>query len=123
MARVLVVDDEPSYRKYLEQYLTHEGHEVRAAGGSSEALRIAAEFEPEVLLADWMLKDRLHGLDIGLALRAADANLPILLMTGYASAELREQASAAGVFRFLEKPFGLEEIAAAIADAIGSRSR
>jgi DNA-binding NtrC family response regulator len=86
-------------------------------------LRIAAEFEPEVLLADWMLKDRLHGLDIGLALRAADANLPILLMTGYASAELREQASAAGVFRFLEKPFGLEELASAIADAIGSRSR
>ncbi len=123
MARVLVVDDEPSYRKYLEQYLIREGHEVRATGTSSEAIRIATEFEPEVLLADWMLKDRLHGLDIGLALRAADANLPIVLMTGYASTELREQASAAGVFRFLEKPLGLEEIAAAIAGAIRSRSR
>ena len=79
MARVLVVDDEPSYRKYLEQYLSHEGYEVRTAGSSSEAMQIATEFAPDVLLADWMLKDRLHGLDIGLALRATDANLPLLL--------------------------------------------
>ncbi len=121
MARVLVVDDEPSYRKYLEQYLSHEGYEVRTAGSSSEAMQIATEFAPDVLLADWMLKDRLHGLDIGLALRAADSNLPILLMTGYASTELRERANEAGVFRFLEKPFGLEEVASAVADAIRSR--
>jgi DNA-binding response OmpR family regulator len=120
MARVLVVDDEPSFRKYLEQYLTHEGYEVRTAGGSSEAMQIAKEFQPDVLLADWMLKDRMHGLDIGLALRVTDANLPILLMTGYASAQLREQAREANVFRFLEKPFGLEEVASAIADAIQS---
>ena len=121
MARVLVVDDEPSYRKYLEQYLIHEGYEVRATGSSSEAMQIAAEFAPDVLLADWMLKDRMHGLDIGLALRATDANLPILLMTGYASAGLREQARQADVFRFLEKPLGLEEIASAVADALRSR--
>ncbi len=70
MARVLVVDDEPSYRKYLERYLIHEGYELKTAGSSTEAMRIAADFEPHVLLVDWMLKDRLHGLDVGLALRA-----------------------------------------------------
>ena len=118
MARVLVVDDEPSYRKYLEKYLTHEGYEVRAAGNGREAMEIAKGFEPHVLLVDWMLKDRLHGLDVGLALRASHASLQILLMTGYASADVREQARQANVFRFLEKPFGLEEVASAVADAV-----
>ncbi len=118
MARVLVVDDEPSYRKYLERYLIHEGYEVRAAGSASEAMEIATGFEPHVLLVDWMLKDRLHGLDVALALRAGNASLQILLMTGYASEDVKEQARQANVFRFLEKPFGLEEVASAVADAV-----
>ena len=49
---------------------------------------------------------------------AMDPRLQILLMTGFPSAEIREEADRARVFRFLEKPVGLDEVARAVADAI-----
>lgn len=112
--RVLIVDDEPSYRDYLERFLIREGYEVRSAAGGQEALVVGKDFRPRVILADWMLKDHMHGLEVAETLREAEPELRILLMTGFPSAEIRKEAERAKVFRFLEKPFGLEEVAAAI---------
>ena len=117
MTRVLIVDDEPSYRHYLERYLTRRGYEVRTASSGREALARGGDFDPDVVLADWMLKDSMHGLEVGVALREARADRQILVMTGFPSAEIREEASVARVFRFLEKPFGLAEVGAAIDQA------
>lgn len=115
--RLLIVDDEPSYRDYLQRFLAREGYEVRTAVTGQEAIRIGESFEPEIVLADWMLKNHMHGLEVCESLRGKNPDLRILLMTGFPSAEVREQAERARVFRFLEKPFGLEEVAAAIAAA------
>jgi len=115
--RVLIVDDEPSYRDYLERYLNREGYGVRTAATGEEALAIGEEFSPHVILADWMLKDHVHGLQVAETLRNLKPDLQILLMTGFPSSEIRKEADRAQVFRFLEKPFGLDEVATAIADA------
>ena len=112
--KVLIVDDEPSYREYLERYLTREGYDVRSASSGQEALRIGKDFAPRVILADWMLKDQIHGLEVAETLRESTPDLRILLMTGFPSAEIRMEAERAQIFRFLEKPFGLEEVTAAI---------
>ena len=117
MIRLLIVDDEPGYREYLKRYLSREGYEIQTASSGREAIEISAKFKPEILLADWMLKDYMHGLDVGMALREQNPKLQILLMTGFPSAEIREAADHADVFRFLEKPFGLDEVAEAIAQA------
>jgi len=117
--RLLIVDDEPSYREYLERYLSREGYDVRTAGSGREAFDVSREFDPEILLADWMLKDHMHGLEVGTVLRKRNPKLRILLMTGFPSAEIREEADRACVFLFLEKPFGLDEVAEAIAQAVG----
>ncbi|MCP5045520.1 MAG: response regulator, partial [bacterium] len=69
------------------------------------------------ILADWMLKDHVHGLQVAETLRDFRPDLQILLMTGFPSSEIRKEADRAQVFRFLEKPFGLDEVAAAIAAA------
>jgi two-component system OmpR family response regulator len=123
MTRVLIVDDELSYRDYLERYLARDGYEVRTAASGPEALRIGEEFQPDVLLADWMLKDHMHGLEVAEALRRSNPDLRVLLMTGFPSSEIREEASRAEVTRFMEKPFGLEEVAAAIAEATDKAAR
>ncbi len=112
--RVLIVDDEPSYRNYLERYLTREGYDVRSASTGQEALLIGKDFVPRVILADWMLKDDMHGLEVAETLREVTPDLQILLMTGFPSSEIRKEADRAQVFQFLQKPFGLEEVAAAI---------
>ena len=115
--RVLIVDDEPSYRDYLDRYLTREGYEVRTASSGQEALEIGRVFLPHVILADWMLKDQMHGLEVAVSLREFSPEMRILLMTGFPSSEIRKEADRAHVFRFLEKPFGLEQVATAIREA------
>ena len=118
--RVLIVDDEPSYRDYLERYLVREGYEVLTAATGQDALEIGKSFHPRVVLADWMLKDHMHGLEVAESLREESPEMRILLMTGFPSSEIRHEADRAKVFRFLEKPFGLEEVAQAIREAAHS---
>ena len=115
--RVLVVDDEPSYRSYLARFLRREGYDVRTSSTAREALDVGREFRPRIVLADWMLKDHVHGLQVAEQLRELAPGLRILVMTGFPSPEIRKEVLRARVFRFLEKPFGLEEVSAAIRDA------
>lgn len=115
--RVLIVDDEVSYREYLQRFLTRGGHDVRSAASGPEALEVCQDFEPHVLLADWMLKDHMHGLEVAEALREQHPDLKVLLMTGFPSSEIRDEANRARVHCFLEKPFGLDEVARAVAEA------
>jgi DNA-binding response OmpR family regulator len=81
VSRILVVDDERSYRRYLAQHLAREGHELRSASSSDEAIEIGAEFLPDVLILDWML-DGTCNLEVAEALRAIDPDLRIILITG-----------------------------------------
>ena len=62
-ARILVVDDEPRYGTQLAEILRRDGHEVETAEDIVGALTTAQQFRPNVLLVDWMLKDRDTGLD------------------------------------------------------------
>jgi CheY-like chemotaxis protein len=115
MARVLIVDDEASYREHLGRFLSRMGHEVRSAATPKQAIELAEELPPQVLLADWMLKGRMDGLQLGEHLRQANPGLRIVLMTGFPSSEIREEAGRAGIDGLLEKPFGLAEAAEAVA--------
>ncbi len=122
MIRVLILDDEPSYREYLQRFLTREGYSVRAASTGEQALDIGHEFVPDIILADWMLKEQMHGLHASMTLREDHPALQILMMTGFPSSEIRLEAEQANVFRFLEKPFGLEELREAIEAAVAMKA-
>jgi len=121
--RVLVVDDEGRYRVYLSARLRREGHDVAVAGDGREAVDVGLRFRPEVLVTDWMLADQVTGLDVALALRGVDPDLVTLLITGFASDELRMQAERARIARLIEKPFDPETLVAAIDRARGSPPR
>ncbi|MEZ4278857.1 MAG: response regulator [Myxococcota bacterium] len=121
--RVLIVDDEPTYREYLERFLARDGLSVRTAETGSDAIRIAEEFGPDLLLADWMLRCEMHGIEVGEVLRERWPELRILLMTGFPTADLEAEAARVGIDGVLEKPFGLEDLAGAIATALASQKR
>lgn len=116
--RILIVDDEMTYREYLERFLSRDGLEVRTAETGAEAIALASEFAPDILLADWMLRCEMHGIEVGEALRAERPNLRILLMTGFPTADLEAEAARVGIDGFLEKPFALEELSRAIESAL-----
>lgn len=115
--RVLIVDDEPSYRDYLERYLVRSNFEVRTAESGTEAIETSRDFAPNILLADWMLRCEMQGLEVGEALRALWPELRIVLMTGYPTTDLEAEATRVGIDGFLEKPFTLEDLSKAIESA------
>jgi DNA-binding response OmpR family regulator len=116
--RILIVDDEPTYREYLERFLKRDGLDVRTAETGSEAIELAREFAPDILLADWMLRCEMHGIEVGEALRAQRPEVRILLMTGFPTADLEAEAARVGIDGFLEKPFALEDLSRAIESAL-----
>ncbi len=62
MTKVLVVDDEPGYRKALQEVIAAAGNSVEVAANSHDAFEIAERFCPDVLIVDWMLENALCGL-------------------------------------------------------------
>lgn len=114
MSRVLVVDDEPRYREHISRALARDGHEVCTAGNGRDAIATGSRFRPEVLIADWMLKDHLHGLHVSEALRAVVPGLETILITGFPSTDLRDDARSFKVSEFLEKPFEMARLRDAV---------
>lgn len=119
MARVLIVDDEEGFRRQLEIGLSNLGHEIRSASSGRQGVDIGVRFRPDLLVTDWMLKDDIHGMHVIQVLRSVQADLRAILMTGFASSELRDEAGGADIQEFIEKPFSLERIRKAVEDTLG----
>lgn len=114
MATVLIVEDEDSLRETLSRYLIHEGHDVIAAASGYEALEAGFDAAPDVLIADWMLKNHIHGLHVSEVFRALHPQLNTILITGFPSRDLLEESDRCGVSRLLEKPFDLQDLQDAV---------
>ncbi len=114
MATVLIVEDEDSLRETLSRYLTHEGYDVITASSGSEALEAGFGASPDVLVADWMLKNHIHGLHVSEVFRALHPKLNTILITGFPSRDLFEASDRCGVTRLLEKPFDLRDLQEAV---------
>lgn len=117
MTKVLIVDDDPVYCQVLSKILSREGCDTRIADGAHGAIDVASQFRPQVIVADWMLRDFHDGLDLLYALRQAGIACPVILISGYPSDQLKTDADASGVFRFLPKPFEHQDLLSAIMDA------
>ncbi len=122
MANVLIVDDEEVYRTYISGWLAREGHEVRSASNRQEAALVARSFRPDLLIVDFLLKDEYYGLQVAEAMRELAPELRIIVITGYPSESLRRDALDARVFRVIEKPFHMVDLADAVRDAVSLRS-
>lgn len=115
--RVLLVEDEAPLRLLARRALEGAGHEVRAAEDAEAALDVVeAGFLPEVLVSDVTMPGEMDGVALAQALRARVAGLAVVLVSGYAEATVGEGLAGLGV-RFLEKPFRMAELAAAVAEA------
>jgi CheY-like chemotaxis protein len=115
--RILVVDDEAGFTRMLKLNLEQTGrYEVRSVNVPEEALRIAREFRPDLVLMD-MFMPRMNGSDVAAQFRQ-DSTLqdrPIIFFTA-ASKTSRDQAHGGRPDHapVLAKPVSLEEVVAAI---------
>ncbi len=120
MASILIVDDEQGYLVQLQIALETEGYVIKTASSGREAIDIGTRFRPDVVVVDWMLKHHVHGLHVVDALRTVCPNLQAILVTGFASDDLRMDAENKQIIRFIEKPFDRDEIRNAVKEAINT---
>lgn len=119
---VFVVDDEPDICFALSLYLPRFGWSVRTAGDGAQALALMERLGmPDVMLLD-MKMPVMDGWEFVRALRMRFAHLcPLVVMTAAAAPE--ERARAVGAVAVVEKPFLLEDVRAALEDAVAATTR
>ncbi len=107
--KVLVVDDDESVREPLCEYLELSGYEVHAARDGSEGLRAAPAVSPDIVISDVGMPG-MDGLELCRRLRALLPELPVILISGWASGIKPVQARRAGARALLAKPFAMQQV-------------
>jgi DNA-binding response OmpR family regulator len=110
--RILVVDDEPQIVRVLRGYLEKAGYAVLTAHDGPEALRIARQEHPDLLILDLMLPG-MDGLDVCRALRK-DTDVPIIMLTARVEETERIIGLELGADDYVTKPFSPREVVARV---------
>ena len=108
---LLLADDDPRLRQFLELELSEEGYAVRSCGEGIEALLAIRQQPPDLVILDWMLPD-LSGVEVCRRLRATGLRVPVLMLAGRDAVTDRVEALDAGADDYLVKPFSIEELLA-----------
>ncbi|MCX5977004.1 MAG: response regulator [Coprothermobacterota bacterium] len=118
---LLVIDDEKEICWLLQQILSQEGYQVSAAHSGKEGLAYIGRGEGiDVLILDLHLPD-MNGLDLLEQIRAAGLQTPVVVITAFGDEESRERAAGLGVKGFLDKPFEISTLVAALLAPSGRR--
>lgn len=118
MPILLVVDDEPTIQHAFHRAFAGT-HELHAAGTAAEAEDALRRLRPDVVILDVRLPDA-TGLEAYARLRALDARVPVVLVTGHGTTELAIRAMKAGAYEYLLKPLELPELRAVVGRAVQS---
>ncbi|GAB2890675.1 response regulator [Streptomyces mayteni] len=116
MHRVLVVDDEPQILRALVINLKARKYEVDTAEDGTEALRLAAERHPDVIILDLGLPD-MDGVDVITGIRGW-TRVPIIVLSARHTSDEKVEALDAGADDYVTKPFGMDELLARLRAAV-----
>ncbi|MBI2931529.1 MAG: sigma-54-dependent Fis family transcriptional regulator [Planctomycetes bacterium] len=115
-ARVLLVDDDDTFRHAMASELSRRGYAVSTAGTGQAALDLAAGGEIDVIFLDLRLSD-LDGIEVLKRLRARDVAGRVVMLTGHGTIDTAIQAIRLGAYDYLEKPCPMDEVEVAIQKA------
>jgi DNA-binding NtrC family response regulator len=118
MANVLYVDDEPSIGLILEDTLTRAGHRAFGAKNVVEALQVLAAESIDLILSDYRMPG-LTGLEFLALLQREGYDIPLIMVTGYASIEHAVSAIKAGAIDYITKPIRTQQLELAVEQALG----
>ncbi len=112
--KLLVVDDDPQLCRLLRIGFKGYGYQVIAANSGEEALLLAVQQRPDVILLDIDLRSQLNGIDVCHRLRA-ECTAPVIMLSVNDQKKTKLSAFGAGADDYVVKPFDMEELAARIA--------
>lgn len=119
-AVILIVDDEEGIRTTLSGIFEDEGYEAVTAGSGEEALRVAKEANPDIVILDVWLSG-MDGIQTMEELRQWNRDLPVVIISGHANIELAVKATKIGAYDILEKPLSMEKVLLTVFRALEKR--
>jgi DNA-binding NtrC family response regulator len=119
-ARILVVDDEPMMADSLKQHLAEEGYTVDTAATGAEAIELFDRGGHHLAICDLQLPD-MDGLSVMRHMKDTHPSTEIIVVTGYGTVARAVEATKAGAFYFVEKPFDFDQLQPLVEKALEHR--
>ena len=113
MSRILIVDDEPRILLLMKGLLKTNGYEVETAKDGAAALEIVRAGGVDIVVTDLRMQP-MDGMALFREVHAASPDIPVILLTAYASVETAIDAMKSGIFDYLTKPFKVEDMLACL---------
>jgi len=118
--RILVVDDEPMMADSLKQNLAEDGYTVDTASNGAEAIELFDRGGHHLAICDLQLPD-MDGMEVIKHIKDAQPATEVIVVTGYGTVARAVEATKAGAFWFLEKPFDFEVLQPLVEKALERR--
>ena len=114
-AKVLVVEDEDAISNLLKYNLMAEGYDVTVVEDGDDALMVADEIQPDIILLDWMLPN-VSGIEICRQLRTREETrtIPVIMLTARGEEEDQLRGFEKGADDYVTKPFSMRELTARV---------
>ena len=121
MAEILIIDDEKAIRKALMEILSAEGYKTEEAGDGEEGLKKFREKSYDVVLCDIKMP-KLDGIEFLLKASEANADVPVIMISGHGNIETAVDAVKKGAFDYISKPPDLNRMLITIRNAMDRSS-
>jgi two-component system response regulator PilR (NtrC family) len=116
MALVLIVDDERGMRDFLKILLEKEGHRVLTANSGKKALEVLESKVVDLVVSDIRMPE-LTGIELLEIIKEKTPELPVIMITAFASPDDAVMAMKNGAFDYISKPFNVDEIVSVVRSA------
>jgi len=118
--KLLFIDDEQTFLKYLAKRLTLDGFNVKTTFSGEEGVQAAADEEFDVAVVDLQMPG-IDGIEVQKRLKDLQPNLPCIVLTGHGSVEKALESGKYNAFKFLSKPVDMDTLIQVINEAYKSR--
>jgi DNA-binding response OmpR family regulator len=120
LGRILVVDDEPSVREVVSEYLTGQGYGVETAGDGQEALAVVRRAAPDLVLLDVRMPG-IDGIETLRRIRALSDDVAVIMVTANEDVSLARETLKLGALDYVSKPFDFEHLERVVLAGLAQR--
>jgi ATP-dependent Lon protease len=115
--RILIVDDEEMVRKHLDRFCKKENYIVTTTSNGRDAIKILNDSSFDIIITDLKMPG-VSGMDVLEKAKKKNPDTQVIMITGFSSGKTALESLEKGVFRFITKPFKLEEVRSVISEAL-----
>lgn len=113
MGKILIVDDQYGIRILLNEVLQKVGYDIFQAANGVQALEIAKEHSPDLVLLDMKIPG-MDGIEILKRMKEYDPTIAVIIMTAYGELDMIQRAKDLGAITHFAKPFDIDDIRNAV---------